>query len=179
MITVSAVFFDVDSNKMEGKVPDELFALPSIRRLSIQDNMQLTGSIPTIISNSFRSMQLGGTKMGGPIQESFFDLVEMTELNLERASFSGTIPESFINFQDIAILKLNNNTFTGPVPAAFANLTHLNVLFLHGNKLEGSISEAICDRRGIQFSELNNLTADCAGRQLVNCDCCTYCFSPP
>ena len=125
-VTAFSVYFEVEGNKLEGSIPSELFSLPVIRRLNFQDNTQLEGTIPANVSTTLRSLRLGGTRMGGPLRDSLFDVIGMTELNLERASFNGTLSESFANFRDIAILQLNNNSFTGIIPTAFDQLDHLS-----------------------------------------------------
>ena len=170
---------DINSNQFGGPFHDGLFQLPRIRQIFANDNSELVGTIPENSSGSIEQVRLGGTKMSGQLPESLFDLIRCAELNLERAMFSGNLSESFAKLRNMAILQLNNNTFTGTIPAAFDEMTHLNVLFLHGNNLAGNISTSLCGRRGINFSQLNNLTADCAGATPVGCNCCTLCYAPP
>lgn len=64
--------------------------------------------------------------MGGTLPEHLFDLIELSEMNLEHAQFSGTIPEEIrLLNHTLMDLFLNDNGFTGSVPQAFVFLTAL------------------------------------------------------
>jgi hypothetical protein len=65
-----------------------------------------------------------------------------------------------------------------------ANLAHIDLqcaaddLTLNGNDFVGTISQALCARKGSNFFDLQNLTADCAEpspQVICPTDCCDIC----
>ena len=83
----------------------------------------------------------------------------------------------------VSLIKMNENVLLTPRTfpyfpyCAYVCCTYyLDELTFHGNNVTGSISQALCDRKGENFFDLNFLTADCAGDPpAVSCDCCDEC----
>ncbi|MBA0820745.1 hypothetical protein Gohar_028004, partial [Gossypium harknessii] len=83
---------------LRGKLPDNIFKLPNIEYLSLDENSKLTGQFPksnwssplVILSASF-------TSLSGELPESFGDLKSLAGLDLLSSNFSGSIPRSLGN----------------------------------------------------------------------------------
>jgi len=122
------VNFEVQSNSLQGSIPDELFSLTKLQTLSVRENKEINGTINPLVAQltDLKILQVGFTGMGGPIPPQMFALTDLAEMNLEGAQFSGTIPEDFkLLNASLMDLYLNDNQFTGPVPLAFDALTAL------------------------------------------------------
>ena len=166
--------FELQTNNLVGTIPSQLYSLTKLSTVSLRENEGIDGTISTLISQltALGVLQLGFTGLGGPIPEEMFVLTDLSEMNLEGASFSGTIPESFKRLNaSLMDLFLNDNEFTGSVPVAFDFLTALETLQIQGNQLTGSISAAVCAERGLRFQQLATLIVDC----VVACTCCDNC----
>jgi hypothetical protein len=126
--SLSTEFLDLDANNLQGTIPVGIYSLPSLARLSVNDNAGITGNIPDDVGQAsmLQELRLGGTQIGGTLPEMLFSLVELIELNLAFASFSGNLSDSFVNLQAVLRLHLNNNTFTGSIPTALDGLTNLS-----------------------------------------------------
>jgi len=83
----------MDSNQLNGTIPDELFGLPRLQQLSIGNN-QITGSISSSIGNS---------KL-------------LTVLLLDSNRLTGTIPESMGVIKNLRVAHLHENMLTGSMP---------------------------------------------------------------
>lgn len=168
--------FEVQTNALIGTIPDELYSLAKLTKLSLLGNDGINGTISPLIGQltALGFLELGITGLGGPIPEEMFLLTGLREMLFEEASFSGTIPESFHRLNaTLTYLHLNDNQFTGSVPVAFDHLTMLETLQIQGNQLTGSISSTICDERGQRLEELSTLIVDC----VISCpeNCCDTC----
>ncbi|KAI6698548.1 hypothetical protein NL676_018667 [Syzygium grande] len=87
------VNLDLSSNKLTGRIPEELTLLSKLRGLNLSRNF-LSGAIPS---------RIGYMK-------------SLESLDLSNNHLSGTIPQSFSTFTSLSKLNLSHNNFTGPIP---------------------------------------------------------------
>ncbi|KAK3444941.1 hypothetical protein EUGRSUZ_A00621 [Eucalyptus grandis] len=87
------VNLDLSSNKLIGRIPEELTLLSKLRGLNLSHNF-LFGGIPTMIGQ----------------------MKWLESLDLSNNHLSGTIPQSFSAFKSLSKLNLSHNNFTGPIP---------------------------------------------------------------
>jgi len=150
---------------LQGKIQGNIFLLPNLELLLLQDNEGLTGSFPfsnvsnvlwwldmsdtrisiylenDSISNlkSLQYMILSNCNIVGSKLALFGNLTRLFQLVLTNNNFSGQIPSSFGNLLQLRYLYLSSNHFTGHIPDSFANLTLLAGLDLSNNQLNGMI----------------------------------------
>nr|CAD1839347.1 unnamed protein product [Ananas comosus var. bracteatus] len=74
---------------------------------------------------------------------SYFNLTNLSILDLEYNYFNSTLPNWLWNFTSLTNLNLFSNRFYGPLPVELGNLTLLTSLILGSNNLEGLVPESI------------------------------------
>jgi hypothetical protein len=171
---------DLQFNQLSGVLPSSLLNLTNLVTLRVNDN-KLLGTIPATIGQmtNLAEIWMNATIIGGTLPETLYTLPHLTNLNLGGSDFSGTLSELVGSLSELRFLKIQDNRFSGPLPVSLSNLTRLNYLILHGNDLTGTISTVLCNRKGTNFFDLQNLTADCAGsppQVLCPKDCCDVCL---
>lgn len=112
---------------MTGTVPEELFSLPTLRTLRLNNNPELTGELTEGVSGwrDMRQLRLVDTNIGGTLPSALFDLIDLSVLELSNATFSGPLSEDFSKLGNITQIILDNNAFTGTIPRAFETLEKL------------------------------------------------------
>ncbi|KVI11528.1 Leucine-rich repeat-containing protein [Cynara cardunculus var. scolymus] len=104
------------SNRLNGTLPSDLLALPSLHYLFLQRN-NFTSDIPA----SFPP--------------------RLIVLDLSFNSFTGSIPAVIQNLTQLTGLNLQNNSLSGPIPnVTLSSLKHLNISYNH---LNGSIPSSL------------------------------------
>lgn len=105
----------VGVNKLAGWFPQALLNLSTLVELSFAYN-DLSGDVPSIISNSLPNLQL---------------------FELGIYSFHGHIPCSLTNASNLYVIDISENNFTGVVPSSIGKLTKPSRLNLEWNNLHG------------------------------------------
>ncbi|XP_062076591.1 receptor-like protein EIX2 [Humulus lupulus] len=84
---------DLSSNKLVGKIPEELCVLSALRGLNLSHN-HLSGNIPINIEElkSLESLDLSNNKLVGAIPQSMANLMSLNKLDLSYNNLSGKIP---------------------------------------------------------------------------------------
>ena len=98
-------------NRLSGELPVELWSLPKLSYLFIQNN-GFNGALPTKIPENIQWLDLGSNK------------------------FSGSLPTSATGLQ---VFRAENNLLSGELPADMSKFANLTRLVLRGNQLTGSI----------------------------------------
>nr|XP_034897485.1 receptor-like protein Cf-9 homolog [Populus alba] len=150
---------------LQGKIPGNIFLLPNLEFLILQDNEGLTGSFPSsnvsnvlwllvlsdtrisiylendAISNlkSLKYMILSNCNIVGSKLAQLGNLTWLFELDLSNNNISGQIPSSLGNLVQLISLDLSSTNLKGQVPDSFAKLTLLVYLDLSNNQLQGPI----------------------------------------
>ena len=137
--------------KIEGKLPECIGSLTSLKYLDAYDN-NITGPLPDSISNcnELIYLELGNNPLtGAVIPESWGKLEKLEELYISGTNLSGNIPKTIGGMRNLKHLELEFNQITGTIPESFGNLSELEVLKIGDNQLAGSIPES--------FYKLKNL----------------------
>ena len=148
------------NNHLDGTLPTSIANLTSLTYFSVANNSLITGSIPSLSSNTaLQSFYGSSTNLSGTIP-SLSSNTALTNFIVSNAQLSGSIPSlsantALINFQTynnaltgtipsldtntlLQTLVLDRNQLTGSIPS-FTNNTVLYLIRLYDNKLSGSI----------------------------------------
>ncbi|KAJ0507882.1 putative leucine-rich repeat-containing, plant-type, leucine-rich repeat domain superfamily [Helianthus annuus] len=110
--------------------------LQKLIHLNIENNPNLTGSLPLFHNNSLlEHLSLALTGFTGTVPKSISNLNHLTYLDLQMCYFSGPIPGSLPNLTELTHLSLSKNEFTGVVPS-LASLSKLTFLALGQNNFK-------------------------------------------
>ncbi|KAJ6381012.1 hypothetical protein OIU77_029834 [Salix suchowensis] len=152
------------SGNLSGEIPAEVGDLPYLKTLELHKLTNITGPIPTSISNLINliSLRLSRLNLTGPVPDSLSNLKNLRVLDLSFNSLSGSIPSSLALLPEIDILGLDRNKLTGPIPESFGNFVgRVPGISLSHNQLSGKIPASLDNRdfRWVDFSR-NKLEGD-------------------
>ena len=140
------------------------------------------GIIPDEISalSNLRTLLLKGNGIGGTIPSALGVLENLVTLDLSNNIIEGTIPTEMGNLKKIKSIILEDNKLSGTLPTEFSKLDLLT-LTLHNNNLTGNLT-FLCDKEFQDDVELGGVifkgfTADCSNSSIIECECCTKCYS--
>ncbi|XP_077221120.1 phytosulfokine receptor 1-like isoform X2 [Tasmannia lanceolata] len=150
----------LNSNDLMGNLADDLFGLPSLERLYIQNNRlsgplsDRIGQLPPSLLNlsTLRGLHLTNNFMDGEINLNCTTMVNLDSLNLGSNRFHGRILDNLSSCSKLKTINLSNNSLGGQIPENFKNLQALSYLALSNNTL-CNISGALSILR-----QCNNLT---------------------
>ncbi|MBA0876509.1 hypothetical protein Goshw_025032, partial [Gossypium schwendimanii] len=142
---------------------DFLNSLTKCRKLQILDLSydQFGGVIPDSIGNLSTQpvqLRLGGNRLRGSICSGINNLVNLTDLRMQKNNMTGKIPafsgseSSVANLTRLYKLHLQENYFTGNVPSSFGNLSSLQYLDLFQNYLNGTIPNNVVGLSSLTIS---------------------------
>ncbi|MXX57127.1 MAG: hypothetical protein F4Z44_15330, partial [Gemmatimonadetes bacterium] len=131
---------DLGSNRLEGRIPDEIGRLSELRVLDLIDNA-LAGPIPPEIGglSKLTTLNLGGNRLSDAIPVEIGRLSELRRLELGANNLSGPIPSEVGDLSRLERLSLGWNQLSGEIPGELARLSSLRRLDLGDNVLSGSI----------------------------------------
>ncbi|KAJ0500403.1 putative leucine-rich repeat domain superfamily [Helianthus annuus] len=122
--------------QLQDEFPSAIFQLQKLIHLNIENNPNLTGSLPLFHNNSLlEHLSLALTGFTGTVPKSISNLNHLTYLDLQMCYFSGPIPGSLPNLTELTHLSLSKNEFTGVVPS-LASLSKLTFLALGQNNFK-------------------------------------------
>ncbi|XP_062219723.1 phytosulfokine receptor 1-like [Phragmites australis] len=107
----------VELNSIYGRLPDDLFRLPSLKNLSLQEN-----------------------QLSGRMSPRFGNLSSLARLDISFNSFSGYLPNVFGSLRNLEYFSAQSNFFRGPLPSSLSHSPSLRMLYLRNNSLNGEIS---------------------------------------
>lgn len=120
---------------------------------------QLMGNLAPSIGNlsQLRYMRLGGSRaITGTIPNSFANLSNLIELQIEDNQLTGNIPSFVGNLRNLNQILLYKNMLTGPIPTTFGNLNKMQWLILNNNQLSGTIPSNLSNMTLLNALELSN-----------------------
>ncbi|EEF30563.1 probable LRR receptor-like serine/threonine-protein kinase At1g06840 isoform X2 [Ricinus communis] len=134
----------LDNNNFSGsEIPPTYGNISKLAKLSLR-NCSLRGAIPDLsnISNLYY-IDMSWNQLTGPIPSELSD--NMTTIDLSNNRLNGSIPGSYSNLPLLQRLSLENNLFTGSVPANFwKNMSSTSdrlTLDLRNNSLSNILGE--------------------------------------
>lgn len=124
---------NLDTNKLTGPIPSELFKAVNLSGLYLSNNI-LSGDIPAVRS-ALRVLEVSGNQLTG-LPEDLVYCYQLQRLVANHNNITGLLPNSN-NWTQLERLDLSVNRFYGTIPDDFGNLTALQVLY----HLPATISE--------------------------------------
>ncbi|MEQ9305748.1 MAG: leucine-rich repeat domain-containing protein, partial [Marinoscillum sp.] len=150
-------------NKLSGNIPSNLGSLSKLTLLYLWGN-QLSGQIPPEIGNiqPLVKLALSSNELTGSIPIELGDLVNLDYFSLASNNLTGTIPPNLGNLQNLEYFSLSQNQLTEAIPMEIWSLQKLTYLYLWNNELSGSIAPEIGNIAPLQEIDLsgNQLTGD-------------------
>ncbi|GLT81569.1 hypothetical protein SLE2022_000140 [Rubroshorea leprosula] len=120
---------------LHGKFPIDIFQLPKLQVLALDNNWELSGSFPEFHSHSqLRALNVGNTAFSNELPLSIGMLSSLEYLDVSSCNLSGWVPPSIGNLTKLHVLNLANNSFKGENAHFFSNLTQLTQINLGLNQ---------------------------------------------
>lgn len=113
----------LDSNLLTGSLENNIAWLQKLEKLTLSDNVQLGGAIPTSLGR----------------------IPNLKVLDLSNCRFEGTVPPELAGATLLEELYLNRNYLQGDVPTELSALVNLKILRLDSNQGMGNIPTSICE----------------------------------
>lgn len=158
----SVVSIVLGANNMKGTIPQEVFSLPNLQRLSIFSNsidfnfggIGAAVNLKSLILDDTEVLSITGIGMArgltelnirsnelkGTLPDEMADLNNLQSLIVSDNEFSGTLPLWLGKFNKLTSLMLSNNKFTGTL-IPFENFPSITLLALGKNKLSGTVPD--------------------------------------
>lgn len=135
----------LSENNLNGTIPPELFWLTSLRSLSLRENRNLIGSIPTHIGmpKELEGVSFAFTQVTGVLPSEIGALSALHSFSAPAAQLTGSLPSELGLLTQLIELFLDNNALSGELPAELGKLTNLLWLFLNDNFFAGVFPEWI------------------------------------
>ncbi|KAF3341045.1 Polygalacturonase inhibitor 2 [Carex littledalei] len=132
--------------------PDAVCGLTELENFIIFNMMGLYGPIPSCITKLYNLHQLIiiKTSLSGSVP-SFYNHVNITEINLSVNHLSGTIPSSLSTLPNLKTLVLSSNYLTGTIPPGLVHGS-FPTLVLSNNNLTGELPKCY---GWVDFSVIN------------------------
>ena len=176
--TESVQFILLSSNNLVGIPPQDLFLLPNLETLVLDNNAisfefssidnALKLSTLDLSSTEVRSiegisaapnlveLQLTNNNIEGTIPNELFQMSKIEQLALDFNQFSGSIPNVIGNLYYLRLFSCAFNRLKGPLPVALGNLKQLVTLRLQSNNFSGMIPDELGDMTNLAFLDLSN-----------------------
>lgn len=161
--SVSLSNLHIASNEFSGSIPQQIFLLPKLQRVTLDFN-DFSGTLPGEIStlNSLELFSCASNKLSGQLPDSLGLLQKLQSLRLQMNALTGTFPESLAALPALEVIDVSDQEkkgggITGPLPD-FMNLENLRRLDLSGNRFSGSLPSTFLYNvsRLFEFADLSN-----------------------
>uniref|UniRef100_M4CTB0 Uncharacterized protein n=1 Tax=Brassica campestris TaxID=3711 RepID=M4CTB0_BRACM len=135
-----------------GIFPSNVFLIPSLHLINLNDNPKLRGQLPDFhVNKSLQRISIYMTSFSGTIPSSLGNLSHLSFLRLSYNNFIGEIPSSIGNLKQLISFHVFNNKLSGNFPSALLNLTQLRTLDLSYNQFSGSLPPNISQLSRLHF----------------------------
>lgn len=168
---------DLSGDRLVGTVPANVFDLPYLETLVLENNpnldvdfsgigraqhLQELSVSKTQVSNidalgnatSLKLLHIADLKLQGPLPASLMNLAKLEALYANYNSFSGPVPSGIAQLSSLQELYLHDSRLTGQLPAEIGRLSLLKILTLTDNALGGSLPAAMNDMTNLQVLAL-------------------------
>ena len=134
---------DLSTNHMVGTFPSEVFDLPYLTSLSLNDNPDLQVSFVGSTSSTQSKAPLVTLSLTNTLVSTLKGIgafaTDLETLRLVRSQVSGSFPEDFFSLTKLTGLYLNTNSMTGTLSTKIGLLTKLEQFFVTSNQMEGQL----------------------------------------
>ncbi|KAL7181866.1 hypothetical protein ACSBR1_040722 [Camellia fascicularis] len=148
-------------NFLAGDIPEDIFQLPRLNQLGLQDN-RFSGELSSGIGNlsDLVGLDILLNLFSGPIPDVFHRFAKLQEFYAESNNFFGGIPNSLSNSRTIASLVLRNNYLNGVIDLNCSKMTHVVSLSLATNLFTRPVPDnlPLCPSLKIIDHSQNNFT---------------------
>jgi len=137
--------FDASNNKLNGKLPVDLFRLSHLEILDLHKN-DFTGPLPQDIADDlmYEFLALHENKLSSTIPAALGNIRSLKHLDLSANELVGEIPIELSQLNNLTYLFLANNGFDeGPIPPFVFGYDNLRELSLKQTRRTGTISGLI------------------------------------
>ena len=136
-------FVLLNSSRMSGTIPEELWAQPSLRGIALADS-NLSGTIPDLNANGLAArlerLWIFGNRFGGALPKlNVESRLKSIRFHRDLVGFIGPIPTEYGALSQLESVWLFDNKLTGPIPSSFSNLRRIQQFRVQRNQLTGSI----------------------------------------
>ena len=106
-------------------------------------NNTFHGTIPETFAKNFRSLNLNGNQLEGPLPQSLVNCKHLEVLDLGNTKINNTFPHWLGTFPNLWVLVLRSNRFHGPIenPSTKVSFTNLRIIDLDHNEFHGLLPE--------------------------------------
>jgi len=116
--------FDIEMNRIEGEIPDEVFSS----------------------STRLKEFNVGKNQMDGTISADFGELSDLEILILSQNQFRGTVPSTLGKLSNLVVLDIGYNNVEGSMPRDVCQLLDVSLVYLASDcAVNGGSSEFECE----------------------------------
>jgi len=140
---------DLGDNDFEAIIPPEIFDITGLEWLYLDRNANLTGGIPTTISQvsaTLKRLRIEFSGLNQVLPAELYDCVNLISVQLQGNSIPGTLSASMGNLTKCSLFFASSNLITGAVPSGIGGMVALVALWLNYNllsSLESGISACL------------------------------------
>jgi Leucine-rich repeat (LRR) protein len=132
---------DLSENHLIGSLPSEIFGLPSLKSLTLDNNPDLIVSFEGLSGSSIEELSLTNCQVLS--LDGVSEGIHLEILGLVRCQLSGSLIDEIFSLTALKGLFLNENSLTGTIPTLIGLLTNLEQLFMSKNILSGNVPSEI------------------------------------
>mmetsp|Transcript_22794 Transcript_22794/g.53806 ORF Transcript_22794/g.53806 Transcript_22794/m.53806 type:complete len:2494 (+) Transcript_22794:244-7725(+) len=152
----NATTFDLSSNRLSDRIPNDIGLLVSLQTLNLGNN-RLSGDLTDALGGltMLKQLDLLNNTIEGPVPASIGNLVQLESMDISYNSFT-SLPSSMGNLVNLENLNAQVNDLSGMLFDNWSSLDKLETLDLHGNELEGPIPASLGGLAVIQILDLSH-----------------------
>ena len=141
------VSLSLSKEGLHGTLPTQLGKLAHLSSLDVNENAQLSGTLPSELvgSASLEQLYAFGAHVSGTLPVAVGGARVLQELELSYCRLSGTLPAALP--ASLRYVFLESNKLSGSVPSALAGLRRLRELEMSHNRLSGSLPARVAHMR--------------------------------
>ena len=148
----------LNNNGLDNSIPEEVDHMTLLKELWMDENDDITGSIPSEVGNlgNLESLHLHETGISGSIPSELGDLSNLTRLRLNDTDISGSIPSELGDLDKVTYLDLSDTDISGSIPPELGDMSKLRYFYLYNTDLSGSLPSELGDLGDLLRLRLND-----------------------
>lgn len=159
---------------LNGAIPVKIADLPYLKALWLDNNENLTGTIPEEIGELvlMENLRLGNTALSGNLPVSLSKMSALTNLAINDTGengINGSIPTEYGELKNLNTLDFSDNNLDGELPAELGTLTELQIIDLSNNMLSGNIPSTFLNNYRWPYWDVENRICPQRGDGFTNC----------